>query len=102
MRQSWINGILALWVIVSGFIPATQDSVNYIILGALIAALGFWAFQRWQNWVSGIIGLWFILSGIFTGLIGPANSIIGGVIVAALSFWAGATGKSLATTAKTT
>lgn len=90
MYQSWINGILGLWMIVAGFISGAQHSVNYIIVGVIVAALGFWAAKRWQNTVSGILGLWFILSGIVTSLMGPPNSIIVGIVVAVLSFWAAA------------
>lgn len=92
MFQSWINGILGLWMIVAGFISGAQHSVNYIIVGVVIAALGFWAAKKWQNVVSAILGLWFILSGIVTTLMSPANSILVGIVIAVLSFWAATAG----------
>ncbi len=91
MFQSWINGILGLWMILTGFISGVQTSVNFIVVGAVIAILGFWGARKWQNDVSAVLGLWFVLSGIITSLISPVNSIIVGIIVAALSFWAATT-----------
>lgn len=88
MFQSWINGVLGIWMIVAGFISTVQHSVNYIIVGIIVAALGFWAAKRWQNTVSGVLGLWLIVSGIITTLIAPVNSIIIGIVIAVLSFWA--------------
>lgn len=92
MFQSWINGILGVWMIVAGFISGVQHGVNYIIVGLVIAILGFWAAKKWQNAVCGILGLWFILSGIVSNLIAPANSIIVGIVIAGLSFWVATAG----------
>jgi len=42
MWQSWINGILGIWVIIIPFIGATNTTV-LVITGVVIAILGFWA-----------------------------------------------------------
>lgn len=55
MFQSWINGVLGIWMIVAGLISAVQHGVNYIIVGIIVAALGFSAGRRWQNAVSGVL-----------------------------------------------
>ena len=42
MWQSWINGILGLWVIITPFVGAANTTV-LVITGIVIAILGFWA-----------------------------------------------------------
>jgi hypothetical protein len=42
MWQSWINGILGLWVIITPFVGAANTTV-LVITGVVIAILGFWA-----------------------------------------------------------
>lgn len=94
MWQGWVNGILGLWLILSGIISGLQHPVNYIIVGVVVAALGFWsATQRWQGWVDGVLGLWLIVSGIITTLMLPVNSIVVGLVVAVMSFWEALGGK---------
>jgi len=66
MWQAWINFILGLWFILSGIITSLGVSINYIIVGIVIAVLGFLSSKQWQGIVIGILGLWMILSGIVT------------------------------------
>ncbi len=100
MWQGWVNGIVGIWLIVSGLIGGLQQSWNYIIFGAVIAVLGFWsATRRWQGWVDGVLGVWLIVSGIIASLMAPVNSIIVGIVVAVMSFWEAAAGKAVTRTA---
>ncbi|RMD91868.1 MAG: hypothetical protein D6813_06945 [Calditrichaeota bacterium] len=89
MWQGWINGIIGLWLIVSGIIGAGLHAPwNYIIAGVLMAILGFWTAKFWQSVITGILGIWMIISGILSAtLMHPANMIIVGIITAVLSFW---------------
>lgn len=87
MWQAWINFILGLWFILSGIITSLGASVNYIIVGIVVAVLGFWSYKQWQGIVIGILGLWFILSGIVTSLMAPVNLIIVGIVIAVLAIW---------------
>ncbi len=87
MWQAWINFILGLWFILSGIITSLGVNVNYIIVGIVVAVLGFWTYKQWQGIVVGILGLWMILSGIVTSLMAPVNLIIVGIVIAVLAIW---------------
>lgn len=45
MWQNWINAILGLWIILSSFLGMSAGAMmtNLVIVGAAVAALGFWA-----------------------------------------------------------
>lgn len=45
MWQNWIVAILGLWVMLSSFMgmSASSMSVNLLVIGAVIAVLGFWS-----------------------------------------------------------
>ncbi|MBU6231998.1 MAG: SPW repeat protein [Patescibacteria group bacterium] len=47
MWQSWLNGVLGLWILVSPFIGIGDVSsgmtTNMVIVGIVVAILGFWA-----------------------------------------------------------
>jgi len=87
MWQAWINFILGLWIILSGIIVSLGVSANYIVVGIVVALLGFWTYKQWHGVVIGILGLWLILSGIVTSLIAPVNLIISGIVIAILGIW---------------
>lgn len=44
MWQNWINAILGLWIILSSFLGMSVSAMttNLVIVGIVIAALGFW------------------------------------------------------------
>jgi len=41
--QDWINGLLGIWLVISGFVPSLMTKWNLIIVGVLVAILGFWS-----------------------------------------------------------
>ncbi|BFN36169.1 SPW repeat protein [Fidelibacter multiformis] len=85
MWQAWVNVILGLWLVVSGFIPGVQVNWNMIIAGILIALLGFTASKKWPAIVAGIVGIWIFISGLVPSLIVQLNFIIAGIVVLILS-----------------
>ncbi len=85
MWQAWVNVILGLWLVVSGFIPTVQVNWNMIICGILIAILGFTVSKKWPAIVVGILGVWILISGLVSSLIVPVNFIIAGIVVLILS-----------------
>jgi len=87
MWKAWVNFILGLWFILSGIITGLGANVNYVIVGIVVAVLGFWSAKQWQGIVIGILGLWMILSGIVTSLMSPVNLIIVGIVIAVLGLW---------------
>lgn len=50
MWQQWINGILGLWVLISPFVGLTPEAMttNLVIVGIVIALLGFWGALQHQ------------------------------------------------------
>ncbi len=97
MWQAWVNFILGLWLIVSGIVPSLNTNINFIIVGILIAILGFWTFKQWQGIVNGILGLWILISAFITGLMINWNLIIVGIVVAILAIWQALTKPTKAT-----
>lgn len=87
MWKAWVNFVLGLWFILSGIITGLGVSVNYIIIGIVVAILGFWSARQWQGIVIGILGLWMILSGIIISLTAPVNLIIVGIVIVILAIW---------------
>ncbi|RMF61715.1 MAG: hypothetical protein D6748_00945 [Calditrichaeota bacterium] len=87
MWKAWVNFVLGLWLILSGIITTLGVQANYIIVGIVVAVLGFWTGKIWQGIVTGILGIWLFLSGLISTLMAPINMLIVGVIVAGLSLW---------------
>ncbi|MGC9512223.1 MAG: SPW repeat domain-containing protein [Fidelibacterota bacterium] len=85
MWQAWVNVILGLWLVVSGFISGVQVNWNMIIAGILIALLGFTTSKKWPAIVAGIVGIWIFISGLVPSLIVQLNFIIAGIVVLILS-----------------
>jgi hypothetical protein len=75
MWQGWLNLILGVWLIISGFVSPLQSPANLIIVGILAAVFGFWSYKNWQGDVIGILG--------------PANFIIVGVLMIIAGLWEG-------------
>jgi hypothetical protein len=85
MWQAWVNVVLGLWLVVSGFISVVQVNWNMIICGILIALLVFTSSKEWPAIVVGIVGIWVFISGLIPTLIVPVNFIIVGLVVLVLS-----------------
>jgi len=62
MWQAWINGLVGLWLIVSGFVVVGSKAacmVNNLSTGALLGIFGIWAalsHKYWQSWVVALVG----------------------------------------------
>jgi len=92
MWTGWVNLILGIWILISGFVVSLQGPVNYIIVGIILAILNFaTAAKQWQGIISGILGLWLIISGIAAGLQSGANLIIVGILIIIFGILLGAT-----------
>ncbi len=87
MWQAWVNVVLGIWMLISGFVPSLQTSINLIIVGLIIAIMGFTTYKTWQGIVNGILGLWLFVSGAIINLMAPANLIIVGLVVALIALW---------------
>ena len=87
MWNAWVNFILGLWLLLSGFVQGFVVPGNFIIVGIVVAFMGFTGARKWQGVVNGILGLWLILSGLLPGLIAGANMGITGAVIAVLALW---------------
>lgn len=91
MWQGWINLILGVWLIISGFIPSLQTPANFIIIGILAMVFGFWTYKNWLGDAAGILGIWLFLNGVWFHIFSPVNFIIVGVLLAISGLWEGTT-----------
>lgn len=92
MWQGWINFVLGIWLIVSGFVISLQGRVNMIIVGILAIVFGFLAFKAWQQIINGVLGIWVLVCGLFITSLAATdatnvNYIIVGIIMAILGIW---------------
>jgi len=87
MWQGWINLVLGVWLILSGFISPLQTPANLIIVGILAAICGFWGAKNWKGRINGILGLWIFLSGSVFNLAFSWNFIISGILLSILGIW---------------
>ncbi len=47
MWQTWMSGVLGIWLIIASF-TISGNIMNQLIVGVAIAVLGFWAAARIQ------------------------------------------------------
>jgi len=43
MWQSWVTGIVGIWLIISSFIDVLRGTWNLLIFGIVVAVLSFWS-----------------------------------------------------------
>ena len=95
------NFLLGLWLVASpwvlGYAGETTAAWNTYIVGVVIAALAalaFFAQQKWEHWVSLAIGAWLIVSPwvlAYDALQAALwNQIVTGLVVCVLAIWAAA------------
>ncbi len=96
-----VNFLLGLWLVASpwvlGYAAETAAAWNGYIFGAaiaLLAAIAFFAQQKWEHWVSLAMGVWLIVSPwvlTYTALQAAVwNQIVTGLVVCVLAIWAAA------------
>ncbi len=95
MWKGWVVGLLGLLQFVLGFVKMSAKAFmwDYIIVGLLVAIIGFWMIsdnKKWQGWLSGLAGVWLFISAFISSLLSGQgamwNSIIVGLIVAICGF----------------
>jgi SPW repeat len=91
--SSWVNILLAIWVIVSPFAFSVHSSKamwSNVVTGVVVGIL---ALVRWSmhqsgwSWLNLILGIWLVISPFVFFLSGVAmwNNVIVGIIIAALA-----------------
>ena len=101
MWKGWTVGLLGVLQFILGFIKMSKAAFmwDYIIIGLIVAIVGFWMIsdnKKWQGWLSGLAGIWLFISAFIPSLLSGAgatwNSVIVGIIIAIAGF--AALGKS--------
>jgi hypothetical protein len=85
MWQPLVNLIAGLWIVFSGYSENFSVAGNVMLIGVVVAIMGFWRSREWEGMVCGILGLWLIVSSIFPVLLGPANLTIIGLAIAVIA-----------------
>ena len=95
MWQDWLNFLLGLWMVISGFLPGVvhNKSVslwNDLIVGVLVLIFGAWvASKKWPEWINVILGIWLIIAAFIPSVVtAAANNIIVGILIAIFGIWA--------------
>lgn len=76
-RMHWQDGLISvigIWLVVAVFVlnvtppegvTLTGAIWNFVLVGAVIAALAgaaFYAFRQWEEWILMLLGLWLVVS----------------------------------------
>jgi hypothetical protein len=90
MWAGWLNLVIGIWTLISGFIYSVQGMVNLIIVGIILAVLNFATGARstWQGILCGIFGIWLLIAGI-VGVHASVNFIIVGILTVIFGIWLG-------------
>lgn len=88
--NSWIIGIVGIWIIISSFLSANAQFILWsnLISGVIIALAGFTMIKEQPSfgWIAGILGIWMIISAFIPSLLTGTgllwNGIIAGLIFA--------------------
>ena len=83
--NSWIIGILGLWIIVSSFIGASTQFIIWsnVISGLIIAIAGFAMVKQKPEfgWLAGIFGIWLLITPFIPALLTGKGLMWNGIIV---------------------
>ncbi|HEU24407.1 MAG: hypothetical protein C0176_08090 [Mesoaciditoga sp.] len=93
--KGWTAVVAGIWLIIAGFIPlgVTGNMANDIIIGIIVAIVGFMMLPQgsaWQGWIIGLIGgIWMIIAAFIPYVSDPkihhlhniANDVVVGVII---------------------
>lgn len=97
--KGWIALILGIWFIVAAFIPGmlgTGNLINDLVVGIVLAIVGFMMIpsgSTWQGWIIGLVGgVWMIIAAFIPAITGSHtyslwNDLIVGIIVVIFSLF---------------
>ncbi|WP_456398784.1 SPW repeat domain-containing protein [Mesoaciditoga sp.] len=91
--KGWVALILGIWFVVAAFIPGMLgigNLVNDLIVGIVLAIVGFMMIpsgSAWQGWIIGLIGgVWMIIAAFIPQIthsytINMTNDLVVGILV---------------------
>ncbi len=82
MRHGIINGVLGVWLMLSGMEASLHTKANYIIPGVIIICLALFVHKAWQKTFMLVIGLWLVAAVLNPTLMNPDNLLAVGAIAA--------------------
>ncbi len=97
--KGWTALILGIWFVVAAFIPGmvgTPSLVSDLIVGIILAIVGFMMIpsgSSWQGWIIGLIGgIWMIVAAFIPQIVNHytpnmTNALIVGIIVIIISLF---------------
>jgi len=96
MWEDWVNTILGLWLLISGFIGGivhnrTGSLINDLVIGALVIVFGILSAvkHRWAEWVNVAIGVWLIVVFLIPSVLTATwNNIVFGILIIGFGVWA--------------
>ncbi len=97
MWKGWTVGLLGILQFVLGFFRLSAKAFvgEYILVGLIVAIVGFMMLadkRKWQGWLAGLSGIWLIISAFIPGLNVSAgafsNCVIVGTLIVAAGFGA--------------
>ncbi len=83
MWKGWISLLVALWLILSGAVPALQDQTIMMVIGGLLLIIGFIKLKTWHGPALSFVGLGILLSSTVDAS-GSTFYFVLGVIIAFL------------------
>lgn len=90
MWTAWINMLIGLFLIVSGFISDLRTPLLIIAAGIFVlifGLLGSLSKKSWEGILNFFVGIWLILCGSWFNFFMPWNFFVTGGIVLVFSVW---------------
>ncbi len=97
--KGWTALILGIWFIIAAFIPGmvgTGNLANDLIVGIILAIVGFMMIptgSSWQGWIIGLLGgIWMIVAAFIPQIVNHytpnmTNDLIVGIIVVIIALF---------------
>ena len=94
MWKGWTVGLLGILQFFLGFFRLSAKAFvgEYILVGLIVAVVGFWMLadkKKWQAWLAGLAGIWLVISAFIPGLNVSAGAFVNCVIVGSVMVGAG-------------
>jgi len=97
--KGWVTLLVAIWLVISAFIPGIVDSqganlANFLIVGILFLITGIPMLRtsKTAGWIITLVAIWLVISAFITGITGSqtgamTNGLIFGIIALIFSFF---------------
>jgi hypothetical protein len=90
MWTAWINLVMGLFLIVSGFINDLRNPLLITAAGIVVLLLGLAGFvskKSWEGLLNCFVGIWLILCGSWFNFLMPWNFFVTGGFVFVFAIW---------------